>query len=189
MKKQKVINHYRKCLETMVSDVDFERFLGPDVKNKIFKYSELADVENLDDILPKERDYLILLTENKRNEGHWCCLMKYNNLFEWFDSYGGTKAGKPDGELSFISKAVKVMLGEDKHYLSRLLKKSGCKVIYNKEKFQSLSDGINTCGKWTLARLISFNCGFTLADFQTKVNESCEKTGKPPDIIVCDWIV
>jgi len=30
--------------------------------------------------------------------------------------------------------------------------------------------------------------GYELDDFINKVDEKCEETGKPPDILVCDWI-
>lgn len=185
--REKLIDHYTKCLAYMVSDVDFQRWFGGDVASKIIKYSDLEHVQDIDELLPAKKDFIIILTENKKNEGHWCCLLKYDGLLEWFDPYGGV-SGKPDGELSFISKAMKIVLHEDKHYLTRLLKESGKKVIWNKEEFQSLSDGVNTCGKWTIARIVMLNCGYTLKEFQDKIKQKMEETGKPPDIIMCDWI-
>jgi len=180
-KKEKLINHYKKCLSQMISDLDFKRWLE---NPKIYKYSELNNIQNIDEILPEEKDFCIILTENEQNVGHWCCLLKYNGILEWNDSYGE----KPDGELKFIPKMTKLLLGESKKPLTRLLKGSGKKIIYNKEKFQSLKEGINTCGKWSIVRIIFFNCGYTLKDFQDKIKEKVNETGKPPDILICDWI-
>lgn len=185
IQREKMIDHYTKSLAYMISDADFSRYFA--TQFPILKYAELASVSSLDELIPGDKGAVIILTESRRNEGHWCCLLKYDDKYEWTDSYGGA-SGKPDGELSFIGKAMKIMLGEDNHYLSKLLKESGKKVIYNKEKFQSLSDGVNTCGKWVIARLLMFNCGYNLKDFQEKINSICERTGKPADICVCDLV-
>lgn len=184
IQKEKLIDHYTKSLAYMISDADFARWFGNEFP--ILKYAELASISSLDEIIPSDKGAVIILTESRRNEGHWCCLLKYDNKFEWFDSYGGA-SGKPDGELSFIGKAMKIMLGEDKHYLSKLLKETGKKVIWNKEKFQSLSDGVNTCGRWVVCRLLMFKCGYTLKEFQDKINSVCERTGKPADIVSIDF--
>ncbi|NDD59382.1 MAG: hypothetical protein EBZ47_09125, partial [Chlamydiae bacterium] len=84
---------------------------------KILKYSELANYGNLDELLPDPKDYKVILTESKRNQGHWCCLLKYPTkegcVYEWFDSY----SGMPDSELKFIPASVRRMLGESKHHL------------------------------------------------------------------------
>ena len=186
--KEKLINHYKKCLEYMVSDVDFRRFFGEDVASKVLKYSDLDNYKSIDELLPNEKDFVIVLTENKKNEGHWCCLLKYNGLLEWFDGYGG-KAGKPDGELSFISKAMNIFLDQDDRYLTKILKESGRKIIYNKEPYQALQDGVNTCGKWVIARIMMMQFGYTLKDFQDKLKEKIIETGKPADILICDWII
>ena len=185
--KQKAIENYQTALSTMISDADFPRFLGEDVKPKIIKYHDLAQYASLDELLPDSPDYKIILTESKRNEGHWCCLLRYGKDVEWFDSYGV----KPDGELNFISKAVKKMLGEDKHYLTRLLntKMPDQNVIYNKKKLQVLEDGINTCGRWTIYRILMMKFGYNLPEAIDFVEKYSRETEKPPDVLICDWIV
>lgn len=184
--KNKLIEHYQKSLRTMINDKDFTRYFGVDVENKILKYSQLANYQTINELLPEDKDFRIILTESKSNEGHWCCILKYNNVIEWFDSYGC----RPDGELSFISKTMKLLLGENKHYLSRLLntKLSNQNVIYNKTRFQVLDDGINTCGKWTILRILMMKFGYNLNEFVDFMKRQQEETGKPYDILVCDWI-
>ena len=186
--KEKLINHYKNCLAEMISDKDFQRFFGAGVASKVIKYGDLDNFKSIDDLLPNEKDFAIILTETKRNEGHWCAILKYDGLIEWFDSYGG-KGGKPDGELSFISKAMNVLLDQDDRYLTKLLKESGRKIIYNKEKFQAFQDGISTCGKWVIARILMFQMGYNLKEFQDKINQKMIETGKPYDILICDWII
>jgi hypothetical protein len=184
------INEYQNKCSYMVSDSDFTKFLGDDVHNKILKYSDLALYHRIDELLPGgpggpgDIDYRIILTENKTNQGHWCCLLKYNNILEWFDSY----SGKPDSELKYISPEMKAQLNEKTHYLTRLLKTKlpNQKIIYNKKKLQTLKDGINTCGRWTIARLIFFKRGYNLNDFLEYLDKIAVQTGKPYDIIVCD---
>jgi len=179
-RKEAVINYYKKMLDQMISDVDFKRWLGEGCKIK--KYSELKDYTTIYDLLPNEKDFVIILTEEKKNQGHWCCLLRNKDKFEWFDSYGV----KPDGELKFIPLMVRRWLGQDEYDLSRLLEP--VKYEYNKKKLQNLQDGINTCGKWCIARILMFQTGHTLDEFLEKCKEKKDETGKPYDILVCDWI-
>ncbi len=182
MASQKMLNkieQLKKGLEVMISNDDFNKFFE-NVQPKILKYSELANFETMTDLLPENRDYKIILTESSRGCGHWCCIMRYDNTFEWFDSYGV----KPDGELNFIAAGIKKMLGEDKHHLSRLIKtiKAPNKFIYNKTKFQVLKEGINSCGRWTISRLKTFQIGYDLKEFQDFINKFCINNDCPPDV-------
>lgn len=180
-KKDKIKNHYTKCLEQMITDLDFKRYFSEDVK--ILKYSELSGYSNIYELLPSKKDFCIILTEEEKNTGHWCCLVRNGDLITWFDSYGI----KPDGELKFIPYTVRKMLGEDKHHLSRLLE-TAKKYIWNKKKFQKLRDGVNTCGRWVIAFILMSQLGYSLNDFIKKVEEKTEETEKPNDILICDWI-
>lgn len=189
MSKERTIQKYKTLLSTMLSDNDMKAYLGQEAGDKILKYSELEDYGDLDELLPEKNDYRIILTETKRNSGHWCCILRYNDkgvdTVEWFDSY----SGKPDSELKFIPTAIKNMLGENKHHLTRLVKNTGgSRVIYNKKRFQELNDGVDTCGRWTVARIMTAKLGYNLEDFAKKLDKISTETGKPYDIIVCDWV-
>lgn len=185
MKIEDEINRYKGGLAKMISDSDFTKYFT-DAKEKTMKYSELSNYNTIDELLSKPKDYRIILTESKLNEGHWCCLTKNNNRYVWFDSYGV----RPDGELALIPLIIKKMLKEDKHYLSRLIKTipKGSKFEYNKKAFQKLKDGINTCGRWVLAYLILFHINYTLKEFQDFFKDNKEVSGKPYDLLVVDWI-
>ena len=188
---QKKFEETKNKLARMITDADFAKYFS-DAPEKILKYSQLADIKDIDELLPNDKDYRVILTESKRNEGHWCCIMKYTDSegkkwIEWFDSY----SGKPDSELKFIPEPIKKMLGQDKNYLSRILKtvKPPYNILYNATKYQKLKDGINTCGRWCIARLLFFHIGYSLKDFKDFVKESSKlQGGKPYDILMTDWI-
>jgi hypothetical protein len=185
-KKELVFNKYQRELAKMVSDVDFSRYLGAGVKDKIKKYCELKNYSSINQLLPNDKDYCIILTENSKDNGHWMCVLKYGDKIEQFDSYGGSI----DHELSFVPKFIRKQLGEDKDYLGMLLKNKqpSQKVIENKEKLQNLHDGVNTCGRWTLCRILTHQFGYDLPEFQRLVKQNCKEFDVPPDILVCDWI-
>jgi hypothetical protein len=84
-----------------LSDSDIKKVLGRNCK--IIKYSQLSKYSDLEQLLPKNKDYIVVLIENSPNVGHWRALLKYNNILEWFDSYGV----HPEGQLSFIPSTVK----------------------------------------------------------------------------------
>jgi hypothetical protein len=184
LKKQMIINNYKKALEYMMTDLDFKRYFGLDVP--IIKYSELSNYNNMEELLPNDKDFKIVLTESDFNSGHWCCIMRYNNNIEWFDSYGV----HPEGQLSFIPLQVKQMLGQNKHHLTRLLKtlKPNQKIIFNNKALQVLKDGVNTCGRWVVARILTMRIGYTLPDFLNLLKNKKKETGKPYDILITDWI-
>lgn len=191
MKVEKRIEDMKKKLATMITDADFSRYFN-DAPEKIIKYSQLDNMKDINDLLPNEKDYRIILTETKKNEGHWCCILKYKDIetgkhyIEWFDSY----SGKPDSELAFIPTPIKKMLGQDKNHLSRILKtvKKPYDILYNGTKYQKLMDGINTCGKWCICRIMMFLAGYSLHDFKKFIKESAKLQNKPYDILICDWI-
>ena len=184
--KDALIKKYETELATMMSDADIHRHLGA---GKVLKYSELAEYRDINDLLPNDKDFKVILTEQQVNQGHWCCLLKYGkngNIIEWFDPYGV----KPDGQFRYINTISKHLLGQGGNPLTKLLKNKqpNQNVYYNKRRFQVIDDNINTCGRWCIARILAMLVGYELDDFINKVDDKCEETGKPPDILVCDWI-
>lgn len=167
----------------MFSNSDIERWLGNDC---IIKYSDLAEYPTINDLLPNDKDFKVILVESSVNQGHWVCIMKYGDIIEYFNSYGTL----PEYDFKFIPTMVKHLLGQGGNILSKLLKTKdkGQKVFYNKKKLQTINDNINTCGRWCVARCLSMKIGWELDDFINKVEEKMEETGKPSDILVCDWI-
>ena len=184
IQKAKLIEHYKSSLAKMIDDTDISRYFGD---GKIVKYNELKNYSTINDLLPEPTDFRIILLESKPNVGHWVCVMKYKDILEFWDSYGVN----PKGEFKYISKIMNKLLGQNENELYDLMAKTKHphqKCYYNKRRFQSNNDGINTCGRWCIARILAMRIGYELDDFINKVDEKCEETGKPPDILVCDWI-
>ena len=100
----------------------------------------------------KPKSWKIILIENEYNSGHWTLLLRYNNTIEWFNSYGTF----PSAELDFISQQQKEILNQDIKHLNILLTQALPKfrIIYKKRKLQQLENGVNTCGKWIILRII-----------------------------------
>ena len=134
-----------------ISNIDIAMYLD---NPNIVKYADLANFDNIDSLFDGY-SYVIILIESGLNKGHWCCLTRYNNCVEIFDSYGGTI----DHELSYISKQMKAKLGETDNCLTNLLKKSSYKTVINMHKFQSGSNNVDTCGRHVVLRIIMFLCG------------------------------
>ena len=74
-----------------------------------------------------------------------------NNTLEFFDSY----EMEPDDELDYVSKKYRVVLHEDKSYLSKLLYECQYNIDYNEYKFQKIGEHIKTCRRHCVYRL---NC-------------------------------
>jgi hypothetical protein len=67
----------KEIIETPLSDSDLENFLGPDVQQHIITYSDLADYQDLEQLLPHDKAYKIILIEYEKNTGHWICILRY----------------------------------------------------------------------------------------------------------------
>ncbi len=117
---------------------------------KIVSYSDLHKYNSIQELL-SPFGCAVILYLTKKNYGHWVCLfMDSKNRVEVFDSYG---IFEPDDELHLIDHKFKKESYQDEKYLLGLLKKYDKDVIWNHYKFQKMEDGINTCGRWCVARL------------------------------------
>jgi hypothetical protein len=185
LKREDAYNKMKNKLATMVSDEDFNKYFI-DAPQKLLKYSQLESINDINELLPEEKDYRIILTENQKNSGHWCCITKDNDIYTWFDSYGE----KPDGELKYISTIMNKILGQDKKHLSRILKtiKEPNQLLYNETKYQKLRDGINTCGRWCICFLLLHHMGYDLAEFKNFIKLNSKKFNNMPyDILICEF--
>ena len=131
-----------------LSDADIRKILGADIK--ILTY---ADLSNLDDINQafdrKGRCILLYLTESETS-GHWVCMLKKKNGIEYFDPYGEP----PNSALKTVSPEERLEYGEEKPWLTMLLKKSGLPVYYNTYAFQKDKADVNTCGRHSVMRCL-----------------------------------
>ena len=165
-----------------LGDDNLRTILGKDTK--ILKYSELAKYNSIDQLLPKPNDFVIILLEESPNNGHWTALLKYNNIYEWFDSY----AFPLDYDLThWLTPQQRAKLGESKKYLTYLLQ--GKTLIYNKVKYQEMKDGVNTRGSHVSYRCYKFkHDGFDLKTYQKHIKNTCQIYGLTPDQVVAEFV-
>jgi hypothetical protein len=180
----------KKPLNYFCSNFDFDLFLKEGTA-KVRKYGELDDkYTTFEQLLPNKKDYVIILIESEVNSGHWVCIMRNDNVFEYFDPYGYTYKKT----LSFVSEYMnKHVLDNTLSDLGTLIKnmKPEQKLITNKTKFQNdqyLND-VATCGRWVLARIQSFMLiNSTIEEFKKFIDNQCHLYDLPSDIIVVELI-
>ena len=135
-------------IHTPLSDADIHKVLGQD--QKLFLYSDLSKYQSLNELLPNNKDCVVILYELKKLSGHWTCLLKYDDHYEFFDPYGI----KPDSELKWVTLKQRSNLHEDTTYLSNLLNNE--EYVYNKIDFQQNDSSVETCGSHVSCRLYYF---------------------------------
>ena len=175
--------------ETPMGDDNIRKYLP---NAKILKYSELADIQDITQLLPQPKSYFFVLYEHAPNNGHWCSVNRYINngkdTIAFFCSYGS----KIDGPLYWNSQGRNKELGQDKPYLSQLLRKaqqSGKNIEYNKVQYQSKKSPVATCGAfavlWIKANLRE---NMSLQDFHDWIAEIKSETGLSYDAIASNAI-
>jgi hypothetical protein len=168
--------------ETPMGNEDISKYF-PDAQ--YIKYSELKNYQSITDLLPKNGSFFFLLYEHKPNVGHWVLLTRYDNKIENFDSYGL----EPSKPLSWNRQETNQQLGQDKPYLSVLLRDSELPVIVNRTQFQGKTNHSSTCGAWDVLRQLSIKDGnSSLPEFTSKINEYKKKFGLTGDEIVSNLI-
>jgi len=147
--------------------------------SNIIKYNELSNYKSLLELLPQPLSYVVILIENKHNQGHWTCMVRKSiTQIYYFDSYG---AGI-DQEFKFISPEKQDELGESVKYLSLLIDKlpPQISILVNRVPYQIDDPRICTCGRYCLFFLLSVvRGGATMSDFKkflTKVKNECKIT-------------
>lgn len=185
LKKQKELDKMKDILNYSLSDSDIKSVLGLDTK--IIEYNDFSKYKSIYDLLPNEKDFVVVLVESKINSGHWCALLRYNNTIELWDSYGGNIAN----ELNFISRKMNKFLHQSKAELHQLLKtvKPEDEIIYSTTKLQQESPNIATCGRYTCLRIkMCMHLDYTLEQFLKFFIDKVNETGLSPDILVCKLI-
>ena len=143
--------NYDKINKTVIqpmTDTDIRNYL-PDAK--IIKYEELSEFDSIKELLPQEKDYVIILFETSKNIGQFICVIRNNKQIIFFDPYGN----RPDKFLFWCTKYTRKKLNQDVPHLSLLLNQAideKFKVYFNQIKFQN-EDQISyaTCGRWCVA--------------------------------------
>ena len=139
-----------------LSNTDIKRKLGGQVR--IMSYRDIYKYKDIDSMLGKY-GAVALLYETKERYGHWVAIFKTFDpksgepIISFFDPY----SIPVDHELDFIDDDFKIENNVVYPYLSELLYKSPYQIEYNEHKLQKFKPGINTCGRWVIARLLFRN--------------------------------
>jgi len=155
-----------------------------DIKNllpdaKIIDYEQLKNYNSIDELLPNDKDYIIILYEHEQNSGHWVLVSKNNGKIEFFCSYGIA----PDHQLKWVDYNTRKELGSDVPHLSYLFDSCPYEVIYNEIPYQSEDQSIATCGKYCVVRVKTMKQGIPLEKFQKFM-----KSSKPKNMSYDEYI-
>jgi hypothetical protein len=171
-------NKINKIKEYPLGDNEIKKYL-PTVP--VMKYSKLSNYKTIEELLPENKTYCILLYEWSPNVGHWVALLRYNDQYEYFDSYGN----KLDDPLNWVDLGIRKELDQNIPYLTNLLK--GKKILVNKIKYQKEDPEIATCGRWCIFRILSNkNEDLNLKEFHTffkKIKKDLLNNNKNDNII------
>ena len=113
-----------------LGDDDIKKEL-PDAK--IMDYEGLKQYNNIDELLPENGRYVIILYEHQQNSGHWVALARQNDRIFFFCSYGV----KIDGQLKWVDYNTRKELGSDIPHLTHLVDNSPYDIYYNDVAYQS----------------------------------------------------
>jgi len=173
-----------------MSNDDLEKYLA--IKpSDVMKYSDLSSYKNIEELLPKDKDFQIVLIEDTYNSGHWVCVMRYGKTIEYFNSYKDA----PDADWKFIPKMMRLILGQGSNEMTRLLndaKKRGWNVVVNNHKYQKLDPNIQTCGRHCVMRIETMRMGYNNAAYKLMMNKLLKKhpeSGGSYDWVVSKYIV
>jgi hypothetical protein len=138
----------------MVSAEDIKRII-PGIK--IIRFPDLSEYNSMAEVLPYPNDCAILFFIDEMNSnqsiGHWTCIMRNNNRYEFFDSYGLSSRE----DLEHIDKEKREKFKEQHDYLKEL----GGKMSHNPVDYQSWDPRVATCGRYAIIRLLAFMNGIT----------------------------
>jgi hypothetical protein len=179
----------KKRLKTYISDVDLKGYFGP--KFEIVKYQHLDNYQNIEQLLPKNKTFIIILIEWELNTGHWVLLSRYKDkgkdILEYFNSYSAF----PSSELQLLDDKKRIELDECEKHLNILLNKALNKyqIIYNKYPLQSTKKirgvDIGTCGVHCIIRCVMMlHYNFNLQQYLNWLKEIKKDTGLSYDEIV-----
>jgi hypothetical protein len=179
--KELLNSKYKNQIKYFVSNRDFEDlFINP----KIIKYAALDQYNSIYEILSEPIDFFIILLENEKNIGHWQAMTRNHNIFTFYDSYGDD----PSYALKFATKSMNEFLGNDiNEDMNKILKsiKKKDKLIINKYKFQSLTEDVNTCGRWCAFYIMCSLNGLTIKEFIKLIQTKQKLYNLASDELIC----
>lgn len=159
--KKFIKNDIKKVKNEPMSNITIKDYLP---NSKIIEYKQLNNYKNLNELLPNNKDYVIILFRHDYGN-HWICLLKLNDIYEFFCSYGSY----PDSFYNeWTTKKANIKYGQNEPYLTKLINNTKNTIIYNPVKYQNDNNDIASCGRHILNRI------YHMLNHNTNLNEYYE---------------
>lgn len=114
----------------------------------VIRYNELKG-KSIQQLLPKDGSYCIILYQSAENSGHYVALYRQNGVINYFCSYGSY----PDSQLKWVSKETNRQL-DIQPYITQMFQNTDMPVLYNSHPLQDKKDlRIATCGRWCICMI------------------------------------
>lgn len=139
---------------------------------RLIPYNNLSNITSIEEVFKNSNKVIILYLLQSKTSGHWVCLFKNEQGYNFFDSYGHIM----DYEINNLTVSQRQDFDEKKDRLKYLLRYED--VIYNDDKFQQ--KGTMTCGCFVSHRLNNY----LMTD---KVYCAELKKIRNPDLFVADY--
>lgn len=150
-----ILSEYYKMVDTALSDTQVRQiarepsFQGAEAFNpNIITYTQLQDIDDIDDILSDDGTCVILFQEQNDHTGHYCCVFKRGNTICFFDPYGV----EPDLQKTYFGRGANQRYYQTPE-LAKLLIQSPYKIDYNDVQIQQDGNDIATCGRHCVLRM------------------------------------
>ena len=164
-------------MRTPLSNTEICSSLGYN-ESDIILYSKLSEYKSIQELLPEDKSFKILLLEEAPNRGHFVCLYRQEDLIVYFNSYGE----KPDRDMKCIPRCIRKMLGEDRPEITRLC--DGMKIWYNDRRLQGKDT--QTCGRYCIFAIEMMKMGYSPDQVLEALSKHKERTGYSTyDEVVC----
>ena len=173
----------RELVQDPLDDKELRAVLGKHAK--IVPYHKLSEYSSIDELLPKPKDAVVLLYENRPMDGHWVAITKNNGEISFFDPYGEVI----DKQLKYSKYSKQRVQGEGDTSLHNLLSTSKLPVYFNDYKYQRDGRGVNTCGRHVVNFIrYNLNEGLDLEDYNEMMMKTQKETGLPFDELIAQIV-
>lgn len=167
-----------------LSSLDIKHYLGDNAN--VLVYDDLLEYDSIMQLLPKKKDFAVILFRTAEDYGHWITLIRNGNNILHYDPYGN----RPDRIMEWNSAYMNRSLGQDFPQLSYLLNNAldeGFRVTFNETQYQKRSDhSFATCGRWCVSVNLYYlrNKNPTLKGFYDMIMQLCNAYELVPDLVI-----
>ena len=137
--------HLDKYKYVALSDADLANLM--EGQARIVIYGDICKFKSIDEML-EPYGVCFVLYEWKPHFGHWCVLIKHDDLIEFFDPYGKYV----DMYLKMIPEPFRSESNQFVPALSNLLLECDYDLSYNEYQFQKMDENVRDCGRWCCVR-------------------------------------